>query len=192
MPPGDNTILLTNARIIFRNFAGEEKQYNAKGDRNFHVILDEETGQKMIQDNWNVKRLKSRNEDEPGDLALKVKISYKGRSKPRIVMITKSKNRRNVLDEDMLELMDYAEFETIDLILRPYDWDVNGKQGRSAYLKTIFATIYEDELELKYSYLEDGDQQIALTIGDDPNVVDGEVLDEYEDDERPALPRGRS
>jgi len=195
----DNTVLLEDVRIIFRNFAGEERLYNAQGKRNFTVILDEETGQKMLDDGWNVKRLKPREDDVPGDLSLKVTVSYKGRTKPRLVLITKSKNRRNVLDEEMAELMDYAELETVDIMLRPYDWDVNGESGRSAYLKTIYATIHEDELDLKYAHLED---ENALPPGDDIRVIEGEVVDEYDDEDETeyhkvinadqrALPRGR-
>jgi len=195
----DNTVLLEDVRIIFRNFAGEERMYNAQGKRNFTVILDEETGQKMLDDGWNVKRLKPREDDVPGDLSLKVTVSYKGRTKPRLVLITKSTNRRNVLDEDMAELMDYAEFETVDIMIRPYDWDVNGETGRSAYLKTIYGTIREDELDLKYAHYED---DRALPPGEDPNVLEGVIVDEYDDpdeteyhreinsDQR-ALPRGR-
>lgn len=186
----DGSVLLEDVRIIFRNFAGVKKKYNDEGKRNFTVILDEETGARLLRDGWNVKRLKARGEDELGDLSLKVTVSYNGRTKPRLVLITASKNRRNVLEEDMAELMDYADLEVVDLILRPYDWEFDGKTGRSAYLKTIFGTLREDELEIKYSYLEDG-EKLALPAGEDPNVIDGEVLDEYEDDARLALPRGR-
>lgn len=31
-----------NARIIFRNFSGEERMYNKKGDRNFTLVLTPE------------------------------------------------------------------------------------------------------------------------------------------------------
>lgn len=37
--PQDNTILLEDVRIIFRNFAGREGMYNREGDRNFAVLL---------------------------------------------------------------------------------------------------------------------------------------------------------
>jgi hypothetical protein len=32
-------VLMEGVRIIFRNFAGKEGQYNKEGDRNFGVIL---------------------------------------------------------------------------------------------------------------------------------------------------------
>ena len=40
MPANDNTVLMEGVRIIFRNFAGKEGQYNREGDRNFAVLLE--------------------------------------------------------------------------------------------------------------------------------------------------------
>jgi hypothetical protein len=183
-------VMLEDVRIIWRNFAGAARQFNDEGKRNFVVILDEETALRLRdEDGYNVKQLKPRGEDTEGDWSLKVTVKFKGRP-PRLVLITKSKGKRNVLDEDMAELLDVLEFETVDIILRPFDWDVQGKNGRAAYLKTIYATLHEDELDLKYSEYDD-DAPHALPPGEDPNVLDGEIVDEYDDDERLALPRGR-
>jgi hypothetical protein len=48
-------------------------------------------------------------------------------------------------------MLDWAEFENIDLIVSGYDWDVNGKQGTKAYLKKMYVTLVEDELDRKYA-----------------------------------------
>jgi hypothetical protein len=42
--------------------------------------------------------------------------------------------------------------------VRPYAWDVNGKTGVKAYLKTLFVTIDEDALELKYGQTGGADE----------------------------------
>lgn len=152
MPRNDNSVVMEDVRIVFRNFAGKEGMYNREGDRNFAVLLDDATAEAMAKDGWNVKWLKAREEGEPDQAYLQVSVNFKGRP-PRIVMIT-SRGRNN-LGEDEVELLDWADIRTTDLIVRPYEWAVNGKTGIKAYLQSIFVTIEEDALELKYSGIED-------------------------------------
>lgn len=152
MPPNDNTVVMENVRLIFRNFAGKEGMYNREGERNFAVLLDEETAGKMAEDGWNVKALRAREEGEPEQPYLQVSVNFKGRP-PRVVMITS--RGRTTLHEDEVEILDWADIRVADLIVRPYEWAVNGKTGIKAYLQSIFVTIEEDELELKYADLDD-------------------------------------
>lgn len=140
--------MIEDAQIVFRNFEGKEGMYNKAGDRNFAVILDPATADAMAKDGWNVKQLKDRDEDEPGDFYIEVAVSYKNRP-PRVVMIT-STSRTN-LDENSVEVLDYADIAQVDLIANAYRWEVNGKTGIKAYLKSMFVTIEEDELERKYA-----------------------------------------
>lgn len=153
MPPNDGTILMEGVRIIFRNFAGKEGKYNREGDRNFAVLLDDEMANTLAADNWNVKWLNPRNEEEEEhpQAYLPVSLSYKGRP-PRVVMIT-SRGRTN-LDEDQVEILDWANILNVDLIVRPYEWMVNNKTGIKAYLQSIYVTIEEDALERKYNELD--------------------------------------
>lgn len=153
MPQADNTVLMEGVRIIFRNFSGKEGQYNREGDRNFAVLLDEKVATTMAEDNWNVKWLRPRNEDEEEtpQAYLPVSVNFKGRP-PRIVLIT-SRGRTN-LDEATVEMLDWADIVNVDLIIRPYEWTVNNKSGVKAYLQSIYATIDEDPLEVKYNQLD--------------------------------------
>jgi hypothetical protein len=146
----EGTLLMENARIIFRNFAGKEGMYNREGDRNFSILLDDELAATMLSDGWNVKTLKPRENADPGEPVqhyLMTSVSFKGRP-PKVVMIT-SKGRTD-LTEDEIELLDWVDIEKIDLIVRPYEWRVGDKTGVKAYLKSMYVTIHEDELELKY------------------------------------------
>jgi hypothetical protein len=151
--PQDNTVLMEGVRIIFRNFAGKEGQYNREGDRNFAVLLDDTIANSMAEDGWNVKWLKSREEDEEESpqAYLQVSVNFKGRP-PRVVLIT-SRGRTN-LSEDQVEMLDWADIKNVDLIVRPYEWVVNQKSGIKAYLQSIYVTIEEDALELKYGELD--------------------------------------
>ena len=153
MPPNDNTVLMEGVRIIFRNFSGKEGQYNREGDRNFAVLLDEQTAEVMAKDDWNVKWLRPRDEEEEStpQAYLPISVNFKGRP-PRIVLIT-SRGRTN-LDESSVEMLDWADIINIDLIVRPYEWTVNNKSGIKAYLQSIYVTIEEDALEMKYSELD--------------------------------------
>lgn len=151
-------ITIENARVIFRNFAGKEGQYNREGDRNFGVIIeDQDIERQMKRDGWNVKYLKPRDEDDVETPWVQVSVSYKGRP-PRVVMI--NSRGRTDLGEEEVEILDWMEFENVDMILNPYEWNVNGKSGIKAYLKTMFVTILEDDLELKYADVEDASEEI--------------------------------
>lgn len=147
----ENTVVIENARIVFRNFAGKEGMYNREGDRNFAVLLDEAIAREMSADGWNVKALKAREEGEPDQPYLQVSVNFKGRP-PRVVMI--NSRGRTDLGEDEVELLDWVDVAHVDLIVRSYEWAVNGKTGIKAYLKSIFVTIEEDELELKYANVD--------------------------------------
>jgi len=152
--PQDNTVLMEGVRIIFRNFAGKEGQYNREGDRNFAVLLDDTVASTLAEDGWNVKWLKPREEDEaeePTQAYLQVSVNFKGRP-PRIVLIT-SRGRTN-LDEGSVEMLDWADIQNVDLIVRPYEWVVNNKSGIKAYLQSIYVTIEEDALEKKYAEMD--------------------------------------
>jgi len=154
MAQPDNTVIMEGVRIIFRNFAGKEGQYNREGDRNFAVLLDDKVASLMDKDGWNVKFLKPREDDEeesPPQPYLPVAVNFRGRP-PRIVLIT-SRNRMN-LDESQVETLDWVDILNVDLIVRPYEWTVNGKSGIKAYLQSMYITIEEDPLEAKYSALD--------------------------------------
>lgn len=155
MARGENTVLMEGVRIIFRNFAGKEGQYNREGDRNFAVLLDDPTAEKMAADGWNVKWLRPREdaeEEETPQAYLPVSLNFSKGRPPRVVMIT-SRGRTN-LDEDTVDLLDWADISNVDMIVRPYEWQVSGKTGIKAYLQSIYVTIEEDELERKYAELD--------------------------------------
>jgi hypothetical protein len=145
------TFQVEEAAIIFRNFAGKEQQYNREGDRNFAVILPEDIDIQMLEDGWNVRYLKPREEGDAPVPYISVAVNFKNRP-PRVVLLTSTS--RTQLDESSVEILDWADIKKADLIARGFDWFVNGKSGTKAYLQTMFVTIEEDALERKYAINE--------------------------------------
>jgi hypothetical protein len=144
-----------NCRIIFRNFKGEQSQYNRAGDRNFCVVIeDRDTADRLAADGWNIKHLPPLDEGEEETSYLPVAVSFSN-VPPTIVML--SSKGRTQLDESTVDILDYAEIDYVDLIVNPYNWEVNGKSGVKAYVKTLYVKIREDELARKYATFDTND-----------------------------------
>lgn len=146
----EETVLLKDVKLLFRNFSGRPGMYNSEGDRNFHILLDPATAKDLEKRKWRIKQLKAREEGEEGDYHLKVTLNYKKGRPPRVVLI--SSNGRTELGAEEIGLIDVADVEKADVFLNGWYSDMAGG-GYSAYLKTIFVTIREDELEKMYADL---------------------------------------
>lgn len=146
-----NDLTLRNVRIIFRNFAGAPTRFNAAGGkRTFSILLNETEAQELKSMGFNVKALKQRDPDDDPAFHLPVEVSYRVKP-PRIVFISNQGRKRTVIDEDTVGLIDYTEIEKIDLTINPYQWEMENARGVKAYLRTMYVTIREDELDIEYA-----------------------------------------
>lgn len=126
---------IDDARIIYRNFAGRGDKYNREGDRNFAVVIpDEEMAAQLTDLGWNVKIKPAREDGDAPFMFLPVKVKFNDRG-PNVYL--KTGNVQNRLDEESVGLLDNIDIIGVDLDIRAYDWEINGKEGRTAYLQSI-------------------------------------------------------
>lgn len=126
---------IDDCRIVYKNFRGEASKFNREGDRNFAVVIPtEEMADELVEQGWNVKVKPPRDEDDSPFMYLPVKIKFNDRGPA--AYLQSGKNMRK-LNEDSIGMLDRIDIIGVDLDVRPYDWEVNGKTGRTAYLQSI-------------------------------------------------------
>lgn len=192
-------VTIENAQLIFKNFTGREGTYNEEGVRSVGCILPDEIAEVMKEDGWNVKYLKPREEGDLPKPWVQIAVSYRNRfgqptRPPRVVLIAKRMNHatgefeqvRTAIDEDLVQMLDFADMANVDLIINPSMWGPNsrGETGVKAYLKSIYVTIRMDALEEKYASIPEVDldgEMLAIEAGPGDDIIDGEIVDdEYE------------
>lgn len=138
-----------DARIIYRNFEGEPSKFNREGDRNFALLIPEEDmANALVKKGWNVKIKPPRDKDDSPFMYLPVKIKFNDRG-PAIYL--KSGNNVRKLSEDVVGLIDDIDILSVDMDIRPYDWEVNGKTGRTAYLQSMEVTQEIDRFAARFA-----------------------------------------
>ena len=149
-----NIVEINGARIIFRNFEGRADKYNREGDRNFAVVIDNrELADALINDvnefgvGWNVKIREPRTPEEDEFIYLPVKVKFSNRG-PAVYLETNGV--RNRITEESIHLLDDIDILNVDMDIRPYDDEINGKPFRSAYLQAICVTQNVDRFASRY------------------------------------------
>ena len=139
---------IDDARIIFRNFSGIGSKFNREGDRNFAVVIDdEEIKDALVKDGWNVKIKPPRDVDDIPFMYLPVKVKFNDHG-PNVYL--KSGDNVVKLHEETVSCLDDVDIIGVDLDVRPYDWEVNDKSGRTAYLQAIHVTQRIDRFAERY------------------------------------------
>lgn len=146
-------LYIDDARIIHRNFAGVGGKFNREGDRNFSVVIPtQEMVDVLVAEGWNVKIKPPREEGEEPFMYLPVKIKFTDRGPA--VYLKAGANDPVKLDEETVDCLDEIDIASVDLDIRPYDWDVNGKKGRTAYLESIHVIQRLDRFAARYDTIK--------------------------------------
>lgn len=149
---------LQDAKVLggsYRNFAGEKRQYNDAGKRNFNVIIEPENIEELERCGVRIKYFPKSEEDDPSAIPTafaKVNISYDSKNPPYIERVT-DKWRQEIKPEKLYTL-DGATFENVDLVINIY------KTG-TLWLQDGHFKLVEDPITSKY-------EDIPL-LSDDPD-----------------------
>lgn len=142
---------IDDARLVYRNFTGVGSKFNREGDRNFAVVIpDEETKDALLAEGYNVKIKPPRDEDDLPFMYLPVKIKFNDRG-PNVYIQTQSRRNKRRLDEESIACLDNVDILQVDLDIRPYDWEVNGKNGRTAYLQSMHVIQQVDRFHERFA-----------------------------------------
>lgn len=146
---------MDDVRLCFRNFRGEGSKFNKPGDRNFAVIIPNEEIAEALQDDtnqygvgWNVKIRPPREEGDEPFIYLPIKLKFNDRG-PKIYLV--SGGNRVKLNEDTVGMLDEIDILSVDLDIRPYDDEINGKAFRAAYLQGMVVTQNLDRFESRFA-----------------------------------------
>ena len=144
---------IDDARIVYRNFSGAPSKFNREGDRNFAVVIEtQQQADALIEEGSNVKIKAPRDEGEDPFIYLPVKIKFNDRG-PSVYLRSGKAMRK--LGEDTVDVLDNVDILSVSMDLRPYDWEVNGKSGRTAYLQSINVTQEVDRFADIYAEVND-------------------------------------
>lgn len=148
-----NILQIDDAKIIFRNFEGRGDKFNREGDRNFSLLIeDPDTADALVREGWNVRIKEGRDPDEGPFMRLPVKVKFTDYG-PNVYLVTG--DRRNELDEESIGCLDNIDIESVDMDIRPYDWEVNGRTGRTAYLQSMQVIQRIDRFAARYANMRD-------------------------------------
>lgn len=178
-----SNIKIEGGRLIFKNFQGKEDlPYNREGNRNFGVLLDDNLADQLKADGWNVKYRPPRQDDDYRQPWLPIKVNYrvKPNMAPPIIVLINSHGKLRLTEETVGQL-DWTQIKNADMIIRPYNYpamlDKKGNEirpaGISAYVKSLYVTVQEDDLAAKYADIPD----IGADFVEEEEVLSPLVID---------------
>lgn len=141
--------ILENVQLAFRNFSGTAGRYNREGDRNTMLVLPEDVAMELHEAGWNIK-MKTYEESGETVYRIKAKVNFNSRRPPKIVAVSAQTGKQLILDANNIGILDSLDVISVDVILSPYQWNIENMRGITAYVKTMYALYEEDPFQSKY------------------------------------------
>lgn len=134
------SLVIKDAEIYFKNFRGRELPFNPAGRRTFCVRIDGRKARKLKKDGWSIKVMyinKSRTKRR-WYLPVTIYESYadtKINSKVVAIMSDGGLKICKQLNGHSLGLLDVVDIGHSNMVIRGYEYNVNGQHGIKAYLR---------------------------------------------------------
>lgn len=139
-----------DAVIVWKNFEGRENKFGSR-KKTFNLVLDEEMGDKLREEGWNIKFREGR---EPGDdplitTEIIVNMDHDDeRYNPTVKLYSSFGGRRScrALDKCTVADLDQLELERVDLVIHPYEHGRMNSVGATVkgYLNELNAVQAQD------------------------------------------------
>ena len=147
-----NNINIEGAIVIWKNFSGERDKFNP-GKRGFSVVIDDAVmADELRNEGWNVKDRPLQVGADPSEQEWTLPVKLNMNRYTQVWLIVG--NHKTLLDENTVAQLDVVDFVNCDISIRPYEWEMGGRAGITAYVDSMYVTIRENKFAEKYADLD--------------------------------------
>jgi len=147
-----NNINIEGANIIWKNFSGERDRFNP-GKRGFSVVIDDTVmADELRQEGWNIKERPLQEGADPSEQEWTLPVKLNMNRYTQVWLIVG--NHKTLLDENTVAQLDVVDIIDCDISIRPYEWEMSGRTGITAYVDSMYVTIRENKFAEKYADLD--------------------------------------
>ena len=147
-----NNINIEGATIIWKNFSGERDRFNP-GKRGFSVVIDDAVmADELRQEGWNIKERPLQEGADPSEQEWTLPVKLNMNRYTQVWLIVG--NHKTLLDENTVAQLDVVDIIDCDISIHPYEWEMSGRTGITAYVDSMYVTIRENKFAEKYADLD--------------------------------------
>ena len=111
-----------------------------------------EMAEELRNEGWNVKNrpLQEGADTSEQEWTLPVKLNMNRYTQVWLIV----GNHKTLLDENTVAQLDVVDIVNCDISIRPYEWEMGGRTGITAYVDSMYVTIRENKFAEKYADLD--------------------------------------